>query len=213
MQHWVELLDERMLDGPCGAFAMSVAQAGEGRWLQRQRVPALPVHCHTRWQDNDMYGHVNNVVYYAYFDTVVNEHLIRVAGISTCTRVPKWASWRKRVCVFRASLIVSGSHRRGACGAHAGTHVSHLRHRAFRAARTRMPAALGHFVHVWVDRATRRPVPVPDGVRDALQPLLRGGRSAMTSARTFVIVPAAGSGERYGAAVPQAICIAGRAGH
>ena len=124
----------------------------------------------TRWMDNDSYGHVNNVVFYSYFDTVVNEHLVRAAGLD-----------------IRASREI-GLVVETACRFHrplsfptpidAGMRVTRLGNSSVRyeiglfAGGDDEPTASGHFVHVWVDRASRRPTPVPDAVRAALAPLL-----------------------------------------
>ena len=124
----------------------------------------------TRWMDNDSYGHVNNVTYYSYFDTAVNEHLIRCGGldihggsaigyaVETSCRFAKPLSFPETVdvglrvaCLGTSSVIYEiGIFRQGDDD----------------------PAAWGRFVHVWVDRATERPVPIPPTVRTALEPLV-----------------------------------------
>ena len=123
----------------------------------------------TRWMDNDVYGHVNNVVYYSYFDTVVNRYLIEQEcwtrprarpsarsskhNATTSTHlafpIPWWpgCAWHARaipVCATRVGLF------RG---------------------EAETAAAQGHFVHVYVDRASRRPVPLPEALRRVLSPL------------------------------------------
>ena len=124
----------------------------------------------TRWMDNDSYGHVNNVVYYSYFDTVVNEHLIRAAGLDIRTS-PVIGLVVETRCTFHRSLSFPETVDAGlavrALGRTSVTYAIGL----FRQGDAQA-AAVGHFVHVWVDRATDRPVPVPDGVRAALAPLL-----------------------------------------
>ena len=113
----------------------------------------------TRWMDNDIYGHVNNVVYYSYFDTVVNEYLISkgaldihagdVIGLVVETH-----------CNYFAPLAFP--HR-----VEAGLRVAHLGSSSVRyevglfAQGEPLTAARGHFVHVYVDRTTRKPVPLP----------------------------------------------------
>ena len=117
----------------------------------------------TRWMDNDIYGHVNNVVYYAYFDTVINRYLIdagldieRGAAIGVCV---------ESQCTFKASITFPET-------VHAGLRVAKLGNSSVRYEigifRGEDLCALGSFVHVFVDRTTRRPVPVPDGIRAAL---------------------------------------------
>ena len=114
----------------------------------------------TRWMDNDSYGHVNNVTYYAYFDTVVNEHLIRAGGLDI-RNGPAIGIVVETACRFHKPLsfpdIVDAGMRVAAIG------------------RSSVPAATGRFVHVWVDRAHRRPVSVPAPIRAALEPLRVGG--------------------------------------
>ncbi len=124
----------------------------------------------TRWMDNDAYGHVNNVVYYSYFDTAVNRWLIdagaldiqkgRVIGLVVETHCNFFAS-----AAFPQRL-------------EAGLRVAHLGRSSVRyevgifaegAAET---AAAGHFTHVYVDHATRRPVALPPPLLAALQPLI-----------------------------------------
>ena len=123
----------------------------------------------TRWMDNDVYGHVNNVTYYAYFDTVVNEHLTRAAKLdirngSAIGIVVETA------CRFHKPLsfpeIVDAGMRVARVGHSSVTYEIGL----FRADDDDA-AATGRFVHVWVDREKRRPIAVPAGVRAALAPL------------------------------------------
>jgi acyl-CoA thioester hydrolase len=130
------------------------------------RFLAIP----TRWMDNDSYGHVNNVVYYSYFDTAVNEHLIRDGGLDIRDG-PAIGLVVETSCRFHRSLSFPGV-------IDAGIRVTKLGNSSVKyeialfAAGEREPAATGHFVHVWVDRASNRPVPVPDRIRAALAPLL-----------------------------------------
>ena len=123
----------------------------------------------TRWHDNDAYGHVNNVVYYAWFDTVVNEHLIRVAGLDIAAD-PAVGLVVETSCRYHRSLAFPEA-------VEAGLRVDRLGKSSvvygigiFRAGEDE-PSASGRFVHVWVDRATQRPVPVPERIRGALRAL------------------------------------------
>jgi len=124
----------------------------------------------TRWMDNDAYGHVNNVTYYSYFDTAVNEHLIRVGGldIDGATTIGLVV---ETSCRFHKPLtfpdVVEAGLRVAKLGNSSVTYEIGL----FREGDDE-PAASGHFVHVWVDRTSRRPTAVPPAVRAALQPLV-----------------------------------------
>jgi acyl-CoA thioester hydrolase len=124
----------------------------------------------TRWMDNDTYGHVNNVIYYSYFDTAVNEHLIRAGGLDIRSG-PEIGLVVETSCRFHKPLSFPDI-------IDAGMRVSKLGHSSvtyeiglFRQSDDE-PAATGHFVHVWVDRASRRSIPVPSLVRSALAPLI-----------------------------------------
>ncbi|CAH2600967.1 Acyl-CoA thioesterase [Rhodovastum atsumiense] len=121
----------------------------------------------TRWMDNDAYGHVNNVVYYSWIDTAVNRFLLDhglldlagspVVGIvaETGCRYISQVSYPDEVCVGIRVAKLGKSSVRYEVG-------------VFRAAET-LASAEGHFVHVYVDRATMRPVAIPDAVRAGLE--------------------------------------------
>jgi acyl-CoA thioester hydrolase len=124
----------------------------------------------TRWMDNDVYGHVNNVVYYSYFDTAVNEHLVRVGGLDI-DKSPAIGMVVETRCRFHKALsfpdVVDAGLRVEILGNSSVTYeIGLFRHGDEEA------AATGHFVHVWVDRATRRPTPVPTRIRTALSSLV-----------------------------------------
>ncbi|HET9627232.1 MAG TPA: thioesterase family protein [Kofleriaceae bacterium] len=120
----------------------------------------------SRWGDNDIYGHINNVAYYSYFDSAANLYLIEVGGLD----------------IHNSSVIglVVESH----CEFHAplayptpliaGLRVDRLGNRAVTygiaifAEGDELAAAHGHFVHVFVDRTSRKPVPIPPSLREAL---------------------------------------------
>jgi acyl-CoA thioester hydrolase len=140
----------------------------DAKALTRAEFPHfLPIA--TRWMDNDVYGHVNNVVYYAYFYTVINRYLIEEGGLdiaggdviglcveSHCTYL--------RPIAFPAVVD-------------AGLRVAHLGRTSARyeigifAQGGEEPSAHGWFVHVFVARATRRPAPLPASIRAALERL------------------------------------------
>ncbi len=123
----------------------------------------------TRWMDNDVYGHVNNVVYYSYFDTAVNEHLIREAGLEI-RRSPCFGVVVETRCRFHHELSFPETIDAGLRVVRLGRTSVTYDIGLFRRGQAE-PAATGSFVHVYVDRQTRRPVPVPDAVRQALAPL------------------------------------------
>jgi len=125
----------------------------------------------TRWMDNDVYGHVNNVVYYSYFDTAVNQYLIahdvlRIGESSVIGLVVETG------CSFFASVAFPDALEIGLRVASIGTSSVRYELGVFRAGEA-SASAQGHFVHVYVDAQTRRPTPLPDALRQALTPLLR----------------------------------------
>jgi acyl-CoA thioester hydrolase len=124
----------------------------------------------TRWADNDIYGHVNNAVYYQYFDTAVNRFLID-RGVLDVAGSAVFGVTVETGCRFMKSLAFPEVIEAGVRVAKLGRTSVRYELALFRAGENDA-AATGHFVHVYVDRTTRRPVPVPDDVRAALQPLL-----------------------------------------
>ncbi|WP_405063072.1 acyl-CoA thioesterase [Kribbella sp. NBC_01505] len=120
-----------------------------------------------RWKDNDVYGHVNNVEYYSFFDTVINDFLIRVGGLDIHGGAVIGLCVDSQ-CTFKASLEFPGV-------VDAGLRVSQLGNSSVRydiglfRQDSAEPAATGRFVHVFVDRVERRPVPIPDRIREALE--------------------------------------------
>ena len=121
----------------------------------------------TRWMDNDVYGHVNNVVYYSFFDTAVNGLLIdagvldihhgEVIGLVVETRCNYFSPIAFPQAVTAGVRVgkLGRSSVRYEIGLYAGDALE--------------SAASGHFIHVYVDRATRRPVPLPEPLRAVLQ--------------------------------------------
>jgi acyl-CoA thioester hydrolase len=136
--------------------------------LRRSHFPVLRPQ-QTRWSDDDVYGHVNNVVHYLMFDTLVNAWLIEASG-TDIRRLPAVGLVVETSCRYFAELkfpeTVTGAlaleklggssvvYRLALFGEHAET-----------------PAAVGRFVHVYVDQTSRRPVPVPPEIRSALEKL------------------------------------------
>ena len=123
--------------------------------------------------DNDVYGHVNNVVYYSYFDTVINTYLIQHGGLDIHAADGQIGLCVESHCRYAAPLSFPGM-------VEAGLRVETLGRSSVRygiglfAAEHVEPAAEGWFVHVFVDRATRRPEPVAAGTRAALAALITG---------------------------------------
>lgn len=139
--------------------------------LTRESFPhilAIP----TRWMDNDTYGHVNNVTYYSYFDTLVNEHLIRAGGLDI-HRDPVVGYVVETLCRFRKPLSFPEVVEGGLRVARLGTTSVRYEIGLFRQGDSE-PAAYGHFVHVYVDRATQRPAPLPARIRAALERIAVG---------------------------------------
>lgn len=123
----------------------------------------------TRWMDNDVYGHVNNVVYYSYFDTAVNGYLIE-AGALDIHRGETIGLVIETRCNYFAPLEFPQTVEAGLRVAHVGSSSVRYEIGLF-AAGAPETAAAGHFVHVYVDRASRRPAPLPAALRAALEPL------------------------------------------
>lgn len=124
----------------------------------------------TRWMDNDAYGHVNNVVYYSYFDTAVNEHLIRTGGLDIA-RDPVVGYVVETSCRFHRPLAFPDLLEAGLRVARLGASSVVYEIGLFRHGED-VAAAQGRFVHVWVERSTGRPARVPDRIRAALASLL-----------------------------------------
>jgi len=126
----------------------------------------------TRWHDNDHYGHVNNVVYYAFFDTAVNGYLIEASG-TDIRDLPAIGIVAETSCRFLSELSFPDLVHAGLALEKLGNSSVVYRIGLFRNDEVE-PVALGRFVHVYVDAATRRPVPVPPPIRAALTALAEG---------------------------------------
>ncbi len=124
----------------------------------------------TRWMDNDAYGHVNNVVYYSWFDTAVNAYLVQAGALD----IEQGASIGLVVqthCDYFEPLTFPQTVEAGLRVARIGG--SSVRYEVGLFAQgAALTAAHGHFIHVYVDRHTRRPVPLPGALTLALQGLL-----------------------------------------
>ena len=136
------------------------------------RLSEYPFHApiQTRWMDNDIYGHVNNVTYYSYFDTAVNAYLI-AKGALDIERSPVIGLVVETSCRYRTPITFPEAVTAGIRVARLGTSSVRYEIGLFRED-SQEAAAEGHFIHVYVDRETRRPVPLPDALKAALLPLV-----------------------------------------
>lgn len=128
----------------------------------------------TRWSDNDIYGHVNNVTYYSYFDTVVNRYLIDEGGLDIVNGKVIGLAVETQ-CRFRDSVAYPDALTAGLRVAHVGTSSVRYEIGIFKDGpngESDPVTAWGHFVHVFVDRATNKSVPIPDRLREALEWIL-----------------------------------------
>jgi acyl-CoA thioester hydrolase len=123
----------------------------------------------TRWMDNDAYGHVNNVVYYSWFDTVVNAYLIE-HGVLDVQRGDTIGLVVETHCNYFAPLEFPQTVEGGLRVASTGTSSVRYEIGLF-APGAPLTAARGHFVHVYVDRVTRRPAPLPAQLLAVLEAL------------------------------------------
>jgi acyl-CoA thioester hydrolase len=125
----------------------------------------------TRWMDNDVYGHVNNVVYYSYFDTLINRYLIDACGLDF-QGVDIIGIAVETTCRFHSSFAYPEDIDAGLAVGHLGN--SSVRYEIGLFGRGEEAArAEGHFVHVFVNRETMRPTAIPDTMRTGLARLLR----------------------------------------
>ena len=125
----------------------------------------------TRWSDNDVYGHVNNVVYYSWFDTAVNAYLME-QGALDIHEGQTIGLVIETQCNYFSSLAFPQAVQAGIRVAHLGSSSVRYEVGLFAQGESQSAAA-GHFVHVYVDRQTRRPVALPQPLRAALLPLQR----------------------------------------
>lgn len=124
----------------------------------------------TRWRDNDVYGHINNVVYYSFFDTAVNAHLIS-SGCLDIQNSPIIGLVVETGCQFFKPIAFPDVLSAGLRVAKLGTSSVRYEIGIFLKGE-QSAAAEGHFVHVYVDRALNKPVPIPDRVREVLSSLM-----------------------------------------
>lgn len=132
----------------------------------RARYPRFTT-IQTRWADNDVYGHVNNVTYYSYFDTVVNLYLIEEGGLNIFK--DKVVGFTVEThCQFKKPLAYPEKIDAGLRVGHLGRTSVRYEVGIFRQGEDEA-AAFGHFVHVFVDRDSGRPHAIPPAIRRALE--------------------------------------------
>ena len=135
----------------------------------------------TRWADNDVYGHINNVVYYSFFDTAVNG-LLMDAGVLDIHQGEVIGLVVETRCNYFAPIAFPQA-------VTAGVRVVQLGRSSVRyeiglfSDDAADSAAAGHFIHVYVDRATRRPVPLPEPLKAVLQSWIVSPPSEGTESR------------------------------
>ncbi len=124
----------------------------------------------TRWMDNDAYGHVNNVIYYSWIDTAVNRWLLD-HGLLDVTGSPVVGIVAETGCRYISQITYPDDVTVGIRIAKLGRSSVRYEVGIFRADE-RSASAEAHFVHVYVDRETMRPVPIPEEVRRAMEGIL-----------------------------------------
>jgi acyl-CoA thioester hydrolase len=147
---------------------VTVNSDDDPRTLRRSDFPVLR-ELPTRWADDDTYGHVNNVVHYLMFDTAVNGWLIEASGVDI-RQLPAIGLVVETSCRYFAELRFPELVTAGLGLERLGTSSVVYRLALFGEGSDE-PAAVGRFVHVYVDRETRRPTPLPDVIRAALERL------------------------------------------
>jgi acyl-CoA thioester hydrolase len=150
---------------------MGSARDGEGSLPRLEEFPRLhPVP--TRWRDNDHYGHVNNAVYYSYFDTAVNGTLIELTG-TDIRELDAIGLVVETSCRYLAPVSFPDELLVGLRIERLGRSSITYRLAIFRGDDDE-PVAVGRFVHVYVDRRTRSTTGVPEVIRAAVRPLVTG---------------------------------------
>lgn len=126
----------------------------------------------TRWRDNDLFGHLNNAVYYELFDTEINRYLSAATGLLP-NDFPLLGVVAESGCRYRAEVAFPAALRVGIAVERLGRTSVTYRLALF-AGEGAEAAAVGRWVHVYVDPDTKQPTPVPDLIREALRPLAGG---------------------------------------
>jgi acyl-CoA thioester hydrolase len=138
------------------------APPGRGDFTVLRPIP-------TRWMDNDHYGHVNNVAYYSFFDTAVNGFLIEASG-ADIRDLPAIGIVAESSCRFLSAVSFPDTIHAGLGLERLGTSSVVYAIALFRGDEEQ-PCAVGRFVHVYVDRTTRRPVAIPAAIRTVVEGL------------------------------------------
>ena len=126
---------------------------------------------HSRWNDNDVYGHINNAVYYSFFDTAVNRYLIEhhVLDLQNSKEIGLVVETQ---CQYLAPIVYPDL-------IHVGLKVTHLGNSSIRYEvaifknNEDVASAIGYFIHVYVDRLSNQSTPIPQKVREVLQRLVK----------------------------------------
>jgi acyl-CoA thioester hydrolase len=125
----------------------------------------------SRWADNDMFGHLNNAVYYQLFDTAINAWINTSIGLDPLT-IPSLGIVAESGCRYFSELHFPEGLAVGLAVTRLGRSSVTYRLGVFRAPKAQEKVqpitALGHWVHVYVDRTSRKPVPIPDAIRSLL---------------------------------------------
>ena len=140
------------------------------RQIPRSHFPNF-VEIATRWMDNDVYGHVNNVQYYSYFDTAVNQFLI-TSGVLNMQSDAVVGFVVDSACAYFSPVAFPDRVHVGLRVARIGTTSVRYELAVYRND-AQWPSAAGHFVHVYVDKSSQQSVPVPIAVRAVLEGLQR----------------------------------------
>lgn len=126
----------------------------------------------TRWMDNDIYGHVNNVVYYSYFDTAVAAFLVSKVGLYFQKENSAIGLVIETGCTYFESIAFPDRVKVGLRVSKLGNSSVRYEVGIFKNDGEQVCAS-GHFVHVYVDRATNKPIPIPEDVRAAMQTIVK----------------------------------------
>ena len=147
---------------------MAEAKAGRPAPLGRESFARF-VPAPTRWSDNDCYGHVNNAAYYFFFDTAVNALLVEAGLLDPATSTIIGLVVETN-CVYFSSLAFPDLVEVGVAVEEIGRSSVRYVLAAFKAGAP-LAAAQGRYTHVYVERATQRPTPIPDGHRRLMESL------------------------------------------
>ena len=127
-------------------------------------------HIETRWNDNESYGHVNNIVYYSYFDTAVNRHLIQ-KGVLNLSNSEVVGLVIESKCTYFSPITFPDTVAVGLKVIHLGNSSVRYQIGLF-CNDSDSASAVGEFVHVYVERSTNKPVSIPNNTRIVLQALV-----------------------------------------